>query len=127
MIIHYVGLFHNIPGNIENTYVGAVMYFICDILTLLLPFSNIILRLLRGKTGFSKGEDGENGSDADSFSSFSSTLFFCLVSMSAFVLAGLSWGVGSWVRLAGRTGLLEEAGGSGRMLGLRGTEGATLS
>lgn len=107
-----VGLFHNIPGNIENKE-------ICDVLTLLLPFSNIILRLFIGKAGFSTGEVGENGSDAVSISSFSSAHFFCLVSMSAFVFAGLSWDVGSWLRLACRTGLLEEAGGSGGLLGLQ--------
>lgn len=106
-------------------------WVVCDVLTLLLPFSNIILRLFRGKAGFSTGEVGENGSDAGLISSFSSAHFFCLFSMSAFVFAGLSWDVGSWLRLACRTGSLEEAGGSAGLLGLRDWAvrftGATLS
>ncbi len=68
------------------------MTSICDYLTLLLPFSYIMLRFLRGRAGFSAGE---HGSDVVVLSASSFTHFFCLVSMSAFNFAGLSIEVGS--------------------------------
>lgn len=127
---YYYFFFHKEPGSKIYRVQREVMTFTCDYLTLLLPFSYIILRFLRGRAGFSAGQ---NGSDAVTLFSSSFTHFFCLVSMSGFIFAGLSWEVDSWVWLGCRMSLLEEAGGSGGLLGLQEADravrltGATLS